>query len=104
MPVSVNAVLRESLAGSEPGHQHHHHLLQSQIASATKHLVLKTIEYEEYPETFLSQNDALKSKYIFLSSSSASHDKAANGSPLVVKKTLTSPATTNGTNGHGTYP
>lgn len=104
MPVSVNAALRESLAGSaEPGHNHHHHhshqLLHSQIASATKHLVLKTIEYEEYPENFLTQNDSLKSKYILLSSSSGG-DKTANGSALVVKNALTP---SNGHNGIGKH-
>lgn len=103
MPVSVNAALRESL--SDPGHQHHHHhphqLLQSQIASATKHLVLKTIEYEEYPENFLTQNDALKSKYILLS---ANHpEKGANGTSLVVKKLSNGSASLNGSNGLGTY-
>lgn len=107
MPVSVNAVLRDSLAtlaGSDHHQQHNNHqFLQSQITSTTKHLVLKTIEYEEYPENFLSRNDALKNKYIFLSSS-ASTDSGSNGTPLVVKKTLTSPATLNGTNGLGTYP
>lgn len=103
MPVSVNAALRESL--SDPGHQHHHHhphqLLQSQIASATKHLVLKTIEYEEYPENFLSQNDALKSKYILLS---ANHpEKGANGNSLVAKKLSNGSTSLNGSNGLGMY-
>lgn len=101
MPVSVNAVLRESLA--ETGHTHH--LLQSQISSGTKHLVLKTIEYEEYPENFLAQNDALKAKYILLSSSSSSSDKnsaTGNGPSGLVKKTLASPAShQNGVNGSG---
>lgn len=95
MPVSVNAALRESLAGSEPGHQHHHphQLLQSQIASATKHLVLKSLEYEEYPDNFLAQNENLKSKYILLSASNP--EKATNGSARA--------AAQNGTNGLGTY-
>lgn len=95
MPVSVNAALRESLAGSEPGHQHHHphQLLQSQIASATKHLVLKSPEYEEYPDNFLAQNENLKSKYILLSASNP--EKATNGSARA--------AAQNGTNGLGTY-
>lgn len=97
MPVSVKSSLQESLAAvAEPGHQ----LLQTQIASATKHLVLKTVEYEEYPENFLSQNDALKAKYIFLS---ANEKGSAGGGPLVVKKTLTSPVSQNGTNGLGKY-
>lgn len=96
--MSVNAALRESLAGSaEPGHQHHHshQLLQTQISSATKHLVLKTIEYEEYPENFLAQNDALKSKYILLSANNV--EKGANGSQVLIKKPLTSTANLNGT-------
>lgn len=94
MPVSVNAVLRDSLAGSSD-HGHHQQLLQTQIASATKHLVLKNVEYEEYPENFLAKNDALKKKYILLS------DKSSNGcSP---KKTLASPAAQNGSNGLGKY-
>lgn len=97
MPVSVKSTLQESLAASaEPAHQ----LLQTQIASATKHLVLKTVEYEEYPENFLSQNDALKAKYILLS---ANDKGSANGGLMVVKKTLTSPASQNGTNGTGKY-
>ena len=107
MPVSVNAALRESLAGSEPGHNHHHHhgahqLLQSQMASTTKHLVLKNIEYEEYPENFLAQNDALKSKYILLSSTQS--DKGANGCPVLGKKPLISPSNGNSSNGLGKYP
>lgn len=94
MPVSVNAVLRESLqtsgVGAEPGH-----LLQTQIASATKHLVLKPVDYEEYPEKFIAQNDALKAKYILLS---AAGDSAACPAP---KKVLTA---MNGNHGLGNYP
>lgn len=90
MPVSVNSALRDSLGSVE--HHHPHQLLQSQIASATKHLVLKKIEYEKYPEDFLAQNDSLKSKYIFLSSNNAE------------KKSLGTHASQNGTNGLGRYP
>lgn len=104
MPVSVDAVLRESLADPVQHHHHQpHHLLQSQIASATKHLVLKTIEYEEYPENFLAQNDAIKAKYILLSAAAAA-DK--NGPAALAKKTLASSpaAAQNGSHGPGKLP
>lgn len=100
MPVS--AVLRESLAqtggvGAEP--HHHHHLLQTQIASATKHLVLKPIDYEEYPEKYFAQNDGLKAKYILLSAS----DSAPSGPCGVPKKVLTVQSSMNGQRGPGNY-